>query len=96
MREDDRVSAGQNGPGQVFRTQVLGFNREEVLAYIERISAANAEKARALGETIDKMRAELARVQEDSSQLVRSADQPAKSWRPRRKRPRRPRPRRAA
>lgn len=62
----------------VFHTQLWGFRREEVLEYIEKISAANAEKARALGETIDKLRSELSRVQEDSERLASAADHTCK------------------
>lgn len=32
------------GPETEFHTELFGFNRVEVLSYIERISAANAEK----------------------------------------------------
>ena len=50
----------QDSEGQkVFRGELFGFNRVEVLSYIERISAANAEKAKALGETIEKLQKEL-------------------------------------
>ncbi|WP_367925472.1 hypothetical protein [uncultured Ruthenibacterium sp.] len=47
------------GEQKGFRGELFGFNRVEVLSYIERISAANAEKAKALGETIDKLQKEL-------------------------------------
>ena len=53
-----------------FRTQMLGFNRAEVLLYIERISTANAEKARALGSTIEQLRKELDDAKADHSQLA--------------------------
>lgn len=50
----------QGPDGQkVFRSELFGFNRVEVLSYLERISAANAEKAKALGETIEKLQKEL-------------------------------------
>ncbi len=65
-QETDRPDLeGQMG----FRMQVLGFNRAEVLLYIERISAANAEKARALGSTIEQLRKELDDAKADHSQL---------------------------
>lgn len=73
---DDHYDAFSNTA--VFRTQLWGFRREEVLEYIEKISAANAEKARALGETIDKLRAELSRVQGDSKRLASAADHTCK------------------
>lgn len=65
------------GPA-VFHTQIWGFRREEVLEYIEKISAANAEKAKALGETIDKLRAELSHVKNDSVRLASAADHTCK------------------
>ena len=65
------------GPA-VFHTQIWGFRREEVLEYIEKISAANAEKAKALGETIDKLRAELSHVKDDSVRLASAADHTCK------------------
>lgn len=65
------------GPA-VFHTQIWGFRREEVLEYIEKISAANAEKAKALGETIDKLRAELSNVKNDSVRLASAADHTCK------------------
>lgn len=70
-------SDGLRGPA-VFHTQIWGFRREEVLEYIEKISAANAEKAKALGETIDKLRAELSHVKNDSVRLASAADHTCK------------------
>ncbi len=55
MAEKMQETDGQ----KVFRSELFGFNRVEVLSYIERISAANAEKAKALGETIEKLQKEL-------------------------------------
>lgn len=73
----DSYHEGLKGPA-VFHTQIWGFRREEVLEYIEKISAANAEKAKALGETIDKLRAELSHVQNDSARLASAADHTCK------------------
>ena len=50
----------QDSEGQkVFRGELFGFNRVEVLSYIERISAANAEKAKALGRPLKNFKKEL-------------------------------------
>lgn len=58
-----------------FRTEFFGFDRVEVLTYIERISAANAEKARALEDTITALQKDLYDAQGRSSTLERKADQ---------------------
>ena len=63
-------------PGQaVFRKQLLGFNRAQVLSYIERISNANAEKARALDETIRRLQEELGNTRSDRDAVAEKARQ---------------------
>ncbi len=56
-----------------FRTELFGFDRVEVLTYIERISAANAEKARALADTIESLQRDLTDARGQSSALERQA-----------------------
>lgn len=54
---DETETRSNEGPDAEtrFRTELFGFDRVEVLSYIEKISAANAEKARALEQTITQL-----------------------------------------
>lgn len=63
------------GPETEFHTELFGFNRVEVLSYIERISAANAEKARALEDTIAALQKDLTGVRRQGSTLAQKAKQ---------------------
>ena len=63
------------GPETEFHTELFGFNRVEVLSYIERISAANAEKARALEDTIAALQKDLTGVRRLGSTLAQKAKQ---------------------
>ena len=58
-----------------FRTEFFGFDRVEVLTYIERISDANAQKARALEEAITALQKDLYDAQGRTSTLERKADE---------------------
>jgi hypothetical protein len=60
---------GHSPEQKFFRAELFGFNRVEVLTYIERISIANAEKARALNATIVALQRELSTAQQDSTSL---------------------------
>ncbi len=63
------------GPETEFHTELFGFNRVEVLSYIERISAANAEKARALEDTIAALQKDLTGRAPAGSTLAQKAKQ---------------------
>ena len=63
------------GPETEFHTELFGFNRVEVLSYIERISAANAEKARALEDTIAALQKDLTGVRRQGSTLAQKEKQ---------------------
>ena len=63
------------GPETEFHTELFGFNRVEVLSYIERISAANAEKAQALEDTIAALQKDLTGVRRQGSTLAQKAKQ---------------------
>lgn len=63
------------GPETEFHTELFGFNRVEVLSYIERISAANAEKVRALEDTIAALQKDLTGVRRQGSTLAQKAKQ---------------------
>ena len=63
------------GPETEFHTELFGFNRVEVRSYIERISAANAEKARALEDTIAALQKDLTGVRRQGSTLAQKAKQ---------------------
>lgn len=58
-----------------FHTELFGFNRVEVLSYIERISAANAEKARALEDTIAALQRDLTQARQQGGPLAQKARQ---------------------
>ncbi len=62
-------------PDLRFHTELFGFDRVEVLSYIERISAANAEKARALEETIAALQHDLTGAHRQGSVLEQKANQ---------------------
>lgn len=62
-------------PDLRFHTELFGFDRVEVLSYIERISAANEEKARALEETIAALQHDLSGAHRRSSTLEQKANQ---------------------
>lgn len=57
-----------------FHTELFGFDRVEVLSYIERISAANAEKARALQDTITALQHDLMGARQKGGTLEQKAD----------------------
>ena len=69
--QDDFAPAGQ----AVFKTQLFGFNRTQVLSYIERISNANAEKARALDDTIARLQRELDSARDSRDEVAEKARQ---------------------
>lgn len=62
-------------PDLRFHTELFGFDRVEVLSYIERISAANAEKANALRETITALQHDLTGARRQGSVLEQKANQ---------------------
>ena len=72
-RKNSRTAGA--GPETEFHTELFGFNRVEVLSYIERISAANAEKARALEDTIAALQKDLTGVRRQGSTLAQKAKQ---------------------
>ena len=63
------------GPETEFHTELFGFNRVEVLSYIERISAANAEKAQALEDTIAALQRDLTGARQQGGALAQKAKQ---------------------
>lgn len=63
------------GPETEFHTELFGFNRVEVLSYIERISAANAEKAQALEDTIAALQKDLTGARQQGGALAQKAKQ---------------------
>ncbi len=73
LREGGDVSL-RFDPELRFHTELFGFDRVEVLSYIERISAANAEKARALEETIAALQHDLTGAHRQGSVLEQKAD----------------------
>lgn len=74
---EEKQQDGMTGAGleTEFHTELFGFNRVEVLSYIERISAANAEKARALEDTIAALQKDLTGVRRQGSTLAQKAKQ---------------------
>ncbi len=58
-----------------FRTELFGFDRVEVLSYIEKISAANAEKARALEQTITQLQQGISVTQQREDAIKQKARQ---------------------
>lgn len=75
LEEKQQDSMTGAGPETEFHTELFGFNRVEVLSYIERISAANAEKARALEDTIAALQKDLTGVRRQGSTLAQKAKQ---------------------
>lgn len=74
-RTDDGEASFRFDPDLRFHTELFGFDRVEVLSYIERISAANAEKARALEDTIAALQHDLTGAHRQGSVLEQKANQ---------------------
>lgn len=74
-RADNGESSFRFDPDLRFHTELFGFDRVEVLSYIERISAANAEKARALEDTIAALQHDLTGAHRQGSVLEQKANQ---------------------
>ena len=74
-RMSDEASSFRFDPDLRFHTELFGFDRVEVLSYIERISAANAEKARALEDTIAALQHDLTGAHRQGSVLEQKANQ---------------------
>ena len=74
-RTDDGEASFRFDPDLRFHTELFGFDRVEVLSYIERISAANAQKARALEETIAALQHDLTGAHRQGSVLEQKANQ---------------------
>ena len=75
LREDNGGASFRFDPDLRFHTELFGFDRVEVLSYIERISAANEEKARALEETITALQHDLTGAHRQGSVLEQKANQ---------------------
>lgn len=69
----ETAETAEMDPETRFHTELFGFDRVEVLSYIERISAANAEKARALEDTITALQRDLTGARQQGSALERKA-----------------------
>lgn len=74
-RTDSGDASFRFDPDLRFHTELFGFDRVEVLSYIERISAANAEKARALEDTIAALQHDLTGAHRQGSVLEQKANQ---------------------
>lgn len=75
LQSDNGASSFRFDPDLRFHTELFGFDRVEVLSYIERISAANAEKARALEDTIAALQHDLSGAHRQGSVLEQKANQ---------------------